>query len=66
MTAFASPISDLDRFYALLGRLREAQGGYRMLTGSTGRMAWPAHGVCFFFEPGEARAGGSSSRREIR
>ncbi len=57
-----SQVSDLDRFYALLGRLRETQGGYRTLAGSTGHDGWPARGVYFFFEPGEFRAGGESLR----
>jgi len=54
--------ADLDRFYALLDRLREQQGGYRTLTTCTGRIKWPARGVYFFFEPGEVRADGGTLR----
>ena len=53
---------DLDRFYALLDRLREQQGGNRMLSSCTGRMALPARGVHVFFEAGEVRADGHSLR----
>lgn len=54
--------ADLDRFYALLDRLREQQGAYRQLSACNGRMRWPARGVYFFFEPGEIRADGKSLR----
>lgn len=53
---------DLSRLYTLLDRLHEQQGGYHMLSTCTGRMAWPARGVYFFFEPGEVRAGGEDLR----
>lgn len=53
---------DLDRFYTLLSRLREQQGGYRYLRDCTARTGWPARGVYFFFEPGEVRADGQSLR----
>lgn len=53
---------DLDRFYALLDRLRDRQGGYRHLRDCTARTGRPARGVYFFFEPGEYRAGGEQLR----
>lgn len=56
------PLDDLDRFYALLDRLHEQQGGYRHLSACHGRMAWPLRGVYFFFEPGEVRADGQNLR----
>lgn len=55
-------ITDLNRFYILLSRLREQQGGYRHLRDCTARAGWPARGVYFFFEPGEVRADGESLR----
>ena len=62
MTAAGPTAPDLDRFYSLLDRLREQQGGYRTLATCSGRMARPARGVYFFFEPGECRADGESLR----
>jgi len=56
VSPFPSESSDLDRFYALLDRLREQQGGYRTLSTCTARTGWLARGVYFFFEPGEFRA----------
>ncbi|KAF5033370.1 hypothetical protein DSECCO2_607420 [anaerobic digester metagenome] len=47
-------VVDLNRIYTLLDRLRELPGGYRYLCCCTGRMAWPARGVYFSFEPREA------------
>ena len=55
-------ISDIDRFYALLGRLASLPGQGRPLRSYTGRDRWPERGVCFFREPGELRAGGNVPR----
>lgn len=49
---------DLDEFYRLLNALSENLGGPRRLAHCHGRMAWPAKGVYFFFEPREMRADG--------
>ena len=54
--------NNLDRFYSLLDRLRDRQGGFRTLSTCTGRIAWPSRGVYFFFEPGEFRAGSENLR----
>lgn len=54
-----SPARQLDRFYDLLGHLREGLGGERKLFGCTGRTGWPARGVYFFCESGEVRRDGS-------
>ena len=55
-------VDDLNRLYTLLSRLREQQGGYRILSECTARTGWLARGVYFFFEPGEVRAGGKVLR----
>jgi hypothetical protein len=47
--------ADLERFYAILGGLRDQAGGFRRLATSNGRMEWPQRGVYFFFEEGELR-----------
>lgn len=48
-----SRLCDLRRFYQLVQRLRDAQGGGRVLGECHGRMEWPDRGVYFLFEPGE-------------
>lgn len=53
---------DLDRFYALLDRLKTIVGGYRYLQSCDGKMAWPKRGVYYFFEPGEWRDDGTHLR----
>lgn len=57
---------DLNRFYNLLGRLRELPGQGASLADCTGRMNWPLRGVYFFFEPGEHRAGDPGTPRVVR
>lgn len=47
-----------DEFYALLDALAKRVGGPRLLRECTGREGWPSHGIYFFFEEGEHRAGG--------
>ena len=62
--AAADRKADLDRFYELLQRLTSKTGGLVRLEDATGRQSWPARGVYFFFEDGEAREDGS--RRVVR
>lgn len=54
--------ADLDRLYSLLGELETRCGGRRRLASCNGRMGWPRRGVYFFFEPGELREDGRTSR----
>jgi hypothetical protein len=51
--------ADVDRFYLALGRLADQLGGPKRLRDCTGSYGWPRRGVYFFFEDGEARAGGN-------
>jgi hypothetical protein len=55
---------DLNRFYALLERLRFGVSGERVLGDGSRSRIWPKRGVYFFFEPGESRQDGS--RRVVR
>ncbi|SFR52095.1 hypothetical protein [Halogeometricum limi] len=55
--------ADLDRLYALFGRLEERVGGARRLADCTGYMDWPDRGLYVFFAPGESRA--SSGQRRV-
>jgi hypothetical protein len=59
-------LSDLQRFYDILDRLRERLHGTRLLEQSNGRMGWPGRGVYFFFEPCEYRSGGRQHPRVVR
>jgi len=57
---------DLDRFYALLGRLEAALGGKCPLRHSEKRR-WPdTAGVYFLFEPGEHRRESATASRVVR
>ena len=53
-----SRIDDLEYFYALINRLRNAAGGARYLRDCSKATGWPSHGVYFFFEDGEQRETG--------
>jgi hypothetical protein len=53
---------ELDRFYAVIGTLREKCQGYRCLKECTQRSGWPARGVYFFFEDHEFREDRSTLR----
>lgn len=57
--------TDLERFYTLLTRLAALPGQGQPLRTYTGRSSWPARGVYFFKEPGEAR-GGMETHRVVR
>lgn len=59
-------LRELCAFYALLDELAAAVGGPRILSGSTGRHAWPRRGVYFFFEPGEDRLQSGTGLRVVR
>lgn len=48
----------LERFYALIDRLRGATGGARLLRHCSKVPGWPTRGVYFFFEDGEQSEGG--------
>ena len=58
--------SDTWRFYELLDRLEERDGGTRLLAECTGTMGWPMRGLYFFFEPGETRSGPGAGLRVVR
>jgi len=57
---------DLERFYALLALLAEVPGQGQPLGAYTGRCPWPARGVYFFMEPGEARGAPPAAARIVR
>ena len=59
-------LSDLVRFYILLGSLEEKLGGKRTLAVCNGRMSWPTRGVYFFFEAGEERCDSGHGPRIVR
>ncbi len=52
----------LDEFYGLLAQLAHTVGGPRVLGSCTASDGWPSHGLYFFFEPGEVREDGTTSR----
>lgn len=52
----------VDHFYELLTALEEQVGGTRQLATSAAGSGWPPQGVYFFFEPGELRRNGVTSR----
>jgi hypothetical protein len=52
----------LDRLYDLLADLEVRCGGKRTLAGCDAARGWPARGVYFFFEYGEAREDGHTPR----
>jgi hypothetical protein len=52
----------VDNFYELLTDLGKRVGGTRQLATSSAHSGWPAQGVYFFFEPGEKRRDGVTSR----
>ena len=54
--------ADLDTFYRLLDELRQRCGGHRLLRDCQGKSGWPERGVYFFFEDGEFREDGITSR----
>ncbi len=58
--------ADLIRLYEALGSLEAILGGRHTLADSDGRMIWPARGVYFFFEPGEARSDTGVGPRVVR
>ena len=59
-------LSDVRRFYDLLGTLEGKLGGMRTLGSSSGRLGWPQRGVYFFFEGGEARSDSGEGARVVR
>jgi hypothetical protein len=61
MTTGTRRAADTNRFYALLTALTEKVGRPRLRDCSAGH-GWPSHGVYFFFEDGETRADGRTSR----
>ena len=52
----------LDSLYQLIAELDRRCGGFRRLEDCDGRMGWPRRGVYFFFEDGELRDDGLTSR----
>ena len=56
----------VDRFYALLWKLRDGLGGGRTLCDCSGKMTWPRRGVYYFFEPGEFRHEQREQLRVVR
>lgn len=59
-------LSDLQRFYDILDKLRERLESPPPLALCNGRTCWPSRGVYFFFEPGEWRSVGTQSPRVVR
>lgn len=59
-------LKDLQRFYAILGGLRDSAKGARLLSECTGHMDWPVRGVYFFHENGESRSDTGSGLRVVR
>ncbi len=62
----ADRLADTLRFYALLDRLKDRNGGARVLAACNGSMNWPRRGLYFFCEAGEARSGSGTGRRVVR
>jgi len=56
----------LQRFYELLDQLSDQLGGPRTLDEFSNYRDWPARGVYFFFEPGEARSDSGEGLRVVR
>lgn len=54
--------SALDDLYGALANLERRVGGKRQLSECNGQMDWPRRGVYFFFETGEYREDGVTSR----
>lgn len=52
----------LDQLYGSIGQLREQLGGSRRLEDATGDSGWPEQGIYLFFEDGELREDGLTSR----
>ncbi len=52
---------DIERFYFILGKLKD-KIGFRRLSNCDGAMGWPGRGVYFFFEQGEIREGSNDLR----
>jgi hypothetical protein len=61
-----SRLSDLERFYALLDRLKQSLGGTRTLATIGSIRDWPNRGVYFFFEPFEMRKESGDGPRVVR
>ncbi len=61
-----SRLADLERFYALIDRLRSRLGGTRTLADLRSFRDWPPRGVYFFFEPGEVRHESGEGMRIVR
>ena len=59
-------LNDVLRLYEILAELEVRLGGARQLQACNGRMAWPDHGVYFFFEPGELRSTSGRGPRVVR
>lgn len=59
-------LSDIGRFYQLLGLLEQTIGGSRTLASATGKLVWPKRGVYFFFEDGETRSDSGTGPRIVR
>lgn len=59
-------LHDLRRFYSILDRLEESNGGARKFGACSGRMDWPERGVYFIRECGEECADSRSGPRIVR
>jgi hypothetical protein len=59
-------LNDLVRFYDHLDALERKLSGKRKLANCTGKLAWPARGVYFFFEEGEERSHSGQGQRVVR
>ena len=58
--------ADLVRFYRLLDELAVLNGGLHRMVTSREDQAWPARGVVWFFEKGEARSDTGAGPRVVR
>ena len=61
-----SHLADLERFYALIGRLSSRLGAARTLADPRSFRDWPPRAVYFFFEPGEVRHESGEGLRIVR
>ena len=59
-------MSDLERFYDLLGLLESQPLQGQTLAECTGKSPWPRRGVYFFREPGEHRGDKPKAKRIVR
>lgn len=62
----SSRLSDLKRFYSILGLLEKKNVEKQLLSNANGRQYWPERGVYFFFENNEIRKDSGEEMRVTR